>query len=193
MMKVIIGLGNPGFRYRSTRHNIGFMAVDLVASRSGIRVRKRLFDSLCGRGAIDGEEVLLVKPLTYMNLSGKAVYQMVKQEGCSLSDILIVMDDADLELGKIRLRPKGSAGGHNGLRSIIEELGTEELPRLRIGIGAADRSNGLRDHVLSPFMRAERDKVRESIESSAACVEEWVNEGIDAAMARFNPTSPSSR
>ena len=143
-MKIIVGLGNPGFRYRHTRHNIGFMTVDFLASRFRIRLRNRLFDSLCGMGAIGSEEVLLVKPLTYMNLSGKAVYQMVKHERCSLIEILIVMDDADLELGKIRIRPKGSAGGHNGLKSIIEELGTEEVPRLteEVVAGRSPRDEG---------------------------------------------------
>ncbi len=184
-MKLIVGLGNPGFRYRSTRHNIGFMALDRMAETSGIRLKKRTAHSLFGMGKIGDQEIFLAKPLTYMNLSGKAVSEIVKSRDLSLDDLLVVMDDKDLPLGRIRLRQKGSPGGHNGLRSVAEELGTEEFPRLRIGIGP--NINILRDHVLTPFRRDEREALKDVLESSKRCIEIWIMDGIDTAMNRFNP------
>ncbi|MEE8359519.1 MAG: aminoacyl-tRNA hydrolase [Candidatus Omnitrophota bacterium] len=185
-MKLVVGLGNPGFRYRATRHNIGFMVLDRVASRAGIKIKDKLFGSLCGKGKVENEEIMLVKPLTYMNLSGKAVCEVIDKRGVSLEDVLIVMDDIDLELGRVRLKDKGSAGTHNGLRSIIEELGIEGFSRLRIGIGPKAGEGLLRDFVLTPFRRSEKGALKGSIEKSSLCIEAWVKEGSRAAMNRFN-------
>ncbi|MBL7068892.1 MAG: aminoacyl-tRNA hydrolase [Candidatus Omnitrophica bacterium] len=184
-MKAIIGLGNPGFKYRHTRHNIGFMVLDRVAKSSRIRLKNKSFGSLWGVGKIGKEEVMLAKPLTYMNLSGKAVSEIVRNKGFSLENLLVIMDDKDLPLGKIRVRKNGTSGGHNGLRSIIEGLGTDEFPRLRIGIGPP--KNMLRDYVLTPFGRGERGGLSGAMEISILCVNVWITKGIDAVMNRFNP------
>ncbi|MDB4349603.1 aminoacyl-tRNA hydrolase [Omnitrophica bacterium] len=185
-MKLIVGLGNPGFKYRATRHNIGFMILDKIASRFGIRINNRLFSSLCGKGSIGESEVLLVKPLTYMNLAGKAVFEIVRKNDISLEDLLIIMDDVDLQLGRIRLRPGGSSGGHKGLRSIIEELETEDFSRLRVGIGPKEDQGFLSDYVLTPFKRAEKKRLGDSIERSCLCAEVWTREGTEPAMRSFN-------
>ncbi len=187
-MKLIVGLGNPGPKYRFTRHNIGFIILDNIASDFNIRVKKHFHNSLCGKGRIGSDQVMLAKPLTYMNLSGVAVSEIKKREDIALKDLLIIMDDIDLPLGKIRLRPKGSSGGHKGLSSIIVELGTEEFPRLRIGIAPQYRglASILKEYVLAGFKRGERKPVADLIEKSSRCVETWVREGIEAAMNRFN-------
>jgi len=187
-MRLIVGLGNPGFRYRATRHNIGFMALDKIASRSRIKIKDRIFGALCGRGSVGGREALLMKPLTYMNLAGSAVARAVERKRLPLEDLLVITDDADLDLGRIRLRTGGSSGGHRGLRSVIEELGTEEFARLRAGIGPRpDREEVfLSDFVLSPFGRGERGRLKESIESCCACAETWARDGAEAAMRIFN-------
>jgi len=185
-MKLVVGLGNPGFRYRATRHNIGFMVLDKVASRSGIKIKNKLFNSLCGKGMVENEETMFIKPLTYMNLSGKAVCEVIDKKDISLDDVLVVLDDIDLELGRIRLKESGKAPTHNGLRSIIEELGTEGFSRLRVGIGPKTGEGLLRDFVLMPFKRSEKGALEGSIEKSFLCVECWIKEGGSAAMNRFN-------
>jgi len=183
-MKVIIGLGNPGFKYRHTRHNIGFMVLERVAKNTRIRIKNRSFGSLCGVGKIGRGEVMLAKPMTYMNLSGKAVSGIVKDKTLSLDELLVIMDDKDLPLGKVRIRKNGTSGGHNGLRSIIEELGTDEFPRLRVGIGPP--KDMLIDYVLTPFGRGERNTLESAIDKSILCIDTWISEGIDTAMNRFN-------
>lgn len=169
-MKLIVGLGNQGFRYRRTRHNVGFMALDRIA-----RMRRRF-----------GADVLLLKPSTYMNLSGPVVAKAVKREEVRLSDLLVIADDADLPLGSIRLRRSGSSGGHKGLGSIIDKLGTTAFPRLRIGIASTSRGRELADYVLRPFKRSERRYLDETLEKCSLCVESWIKEGIEAAMNKFN-------
>ncbi len=188
-MKAIVGLGNPGFRYRSTRHNAGFMAAEMLARRSGIRLRERLFSSLCGKGNVGGERVLVAEPLTYMNRSGKAVRVIVEKNLMDLRDLLVISDDKDIELGRIKLKAKGSAGSHNGLISIIKELGTEEFSRLKIGIGAQLDGILLRDHVLASFKRSERKLLDRVLEQACLCAEAWIREGPEAAMNRFNSVS----
>ena len=185
-MRLVVGLGNPGFRYRSTRHNIGFMVLDRIARDCGIRIKKRNFNSLCGIGKIEGQEVMLVKPLTYMNLSGKAISAIAKHEEVSLNDLLIIMDDVDLPLGKIRIKAKGSSGGHRGLGSIIEELGREAFPRLRVGIGPEKREGLLSNYVLTPFRRDEKEILNALMERCSSCIKTWINEGIEVSMNRFN-------
>lgn len=190
MIKAVVGLGNPGFRYRATRHNIGFMVLDRIASDSRIKIKKRTAHSLYGRGRLMGQEILLVKPLTYMNLSGKAVSEIKESNDIPLEDLLIVMDDIDLPFGRIRLRPKGSSGTHKGLHSIIEELGTENFLRLRVGIGSQNnqgKASILSDYVLAPFKREEKKALDDLIERCSRCIRVWIKEGPEAAMNRFNP------
>jgi len=189
-MKVIIGLGNPGFKYRATRHNIGFMVVDRLAASMRVKLKKKLFSALCGQGRFKGEEVLLVKPLTYVNLSGKAVSEIQASFEVATEDMLIIADDADLELGRIRVRGKGSSGGHNGMRSIIEELGTEEFPRLKVGIDSGSRARDilLSDYVLKPFNRAQRKALEGTLEACGECARTWIVNGTAVAMNRFNPS-----
>ena len=185
-MKAIVGLGNPGFRYKATRHNVGFMVADRLAQRSCIKLRERLFWSLCGRGSIGGKKAILAKPLTYMNLSGKAVRDLINKSAIGTEDLLIILDDKDIELGRIKLKTRGSGGSHNGLVSIIGELGTEEFSRLKIGIGSQRENALLRDHVLTPFKRNERKLLGQTIEQACQCVEAWVSAGAAAAMNRYN-------
>ncbi len=188
-MKLITGLGNPGFRYRATRHNIGFMVIDKIAVKSRIRLKRRGFNSLFGAGMISNQEVMLVKPLTYMNLSGKAILELKRKEKVALEDLLIIADDVNLEIGRMRMRPKGSSGGHKGLKSIIDELASEGFPRLRIGIGPK-KDRDLTGHVLAPFKRGERGMLYDAIENGCLCAEAWIGEGIESAMSRFNQASP---
>ena len=186
-MKVICGLGNPGERYRLTRHNVGFRVVDLLADRWGHTGEGRVRD---GAGLLEVRRpepvgrVLLVKPLKYMNLSGGPLRAALRQTDLDVTDhLLVVADDIDLPLGRIRLRRSGSAGGHNGLRSIIEALGTDEFPRLRIGVGRAGSAAG---HVLATFKPDERDLATEMVAIGADAVEAWLRDGIDEAMNAFN-------
>ena len=186
-MKVICGLGNPGDRYRTTRHNVGFRVVDLLADRWGHAGDGRVRDGAAQLEVRRPEpvgRVLLVKPQRYMNLSGKVLAQVLRQTEVDVgSDLLVVADDIDLPLGRVRLRRSGSAGGHNGLRDIIEWLGTDEFARLRVGIG---RAGGAADHVLSTFKPDERDLAAEMVQVGADAAERWLGEGIDEAMNEFN-------
>jgi PTH1 family peptidyl-tRNA hydrolase len=186
-MKVICGLGNPGDRYRATRHNVGFRVVDLLADRWGLtgagRVKEgsaRLEVQLPGPAG----QVLLVKPMRFMNQSGSALRAALRQTDVDpASDLLVVTNDVDLELGRIRLRRSGSAGGHNGLRDIIAALGTDEFSRLRVGIS---RSGETVNHVLATFKPGERTLATEAVAVAADAAERWLRDGIDAAMNEFN-------
>lgn len=189
-MKVVCGLGNPGERYRLTRHNVGFRVVDLLADRWGLTGQGRVKD-----GAAQLEvrfddppgKVLLVKPLRYMNLSGGALRAAIRQTDVDPThDILVVTDDVDLPLGRLRLRREGSAGGHNGLRSVIAALGGSDFARLRVGIGRSGTSRATVDHVLSTFRTDEHELAGEAIATAADAVERWLVDGIDAAMNEFN-------
>ena len=186
-MKVICGLGNPGERYRFTRHNVGFRIVDLLADRWGLTGEGRVRD---GAGLLEvrrpepAGKVLLVKPLKFMNRSGGPIRSALRQTDVDLAeDLLVVADDIDLPLGRVRLRRSGSAGGHNGLRDIIETFGTNEFDRLRVGIG---RRGEAADHVLSTFKPAERELADEMVRVGADAVETWLRDGIEAAMNAFN-------
>jgi len=183
---LIVGLGNPGREYQETRHNVGFRVVERLAERHGIDLRKHRHQAAYGEGRIAGQPVLLAKPLTYMNLSGQAVAALARYHNLAPSDILVVTDDANLPLGRLRIRPRGTAGGHNGLKSIISCLQTTEFPRLRIGVGAAD-GRPMVDHVLGRFSRAESEAIAAAIEEAADAVELFLREGIEAAMNRYNP------
>jgi len=186
-MKVICGLGNPGGRYRWTRHNVGFRVVDLLADRWRLTGAGRIRDGAARLEADVPEpigRVLLVKPMRFMNLSGGPLRAALRQTDADVSrDLLVVADDVDLPLGRIRLRRAGSAGGHNGLRDIIASLGSNEFARLRVGIGRAGETV---DHVLSTFRPGERELADEAIAVAADAAELWLREGIEAAMNAFN-------
>ena len=186
-MKLIVGLGNPGPEYRDTRHNIGFAVVDLLARRSGLTFGGGPADALIARTRQPGEEALLAKPLTFMNLSGGAVAELARYFRVAIPDLIIVADDANLPLGKLRARARGSDGGHHGLRSIIERLGTSEFARLRIGIGRGDQRRDLADHVLARFDADEREEVESAVGRAADAVETFVADGIEKVMNEFNP------
>jgi PTH1 family peptidyl-tRNA hydrolase len=184
-LKVVVGLGNPGARYANTRHNIGWMVLDRLADRAGWAGRGRERDaSKIVMGRYQGLDLVLVKPLTYMNESGLAVRKVLARERAPLNELLIVADDFALPFGKLRFREAGSHGGHNGLRSIIDELGTETFSRLRVGIGEP-LSTG-RDHVLAIFHPDERDRLDELLDTAADGIETWAREGTSKAANRFN-------
>ncbi|MBI4328935.1 MAG: aminoacyl-tRNA hydrolase [Chloroflexi bacterium] len=188
---LVVGLGNPGLEYARSRHNVGFRVVEMLSRRHGIPLRTRRGKATIGEGRVgtgeDGRPVLLAKPRTYMNLSGEAVGPLVRNGDIRLSDLLVVCDDLDLPLGKIRLRPGGSAGGHNGLRSIIAALDTPEFPRLRVGIGRPEEAGEEPiEHVLGPFRPEELPVAGAAIERAAQAVLCFLEEGIDQAMNRFN-------
>ena len=184
-MKVICGLGNPGERYRWTRHNVGFRVVDLLADRWGLTGQGRVRDGAAVLEVRRPEErVLLVKPMRYMNVSGAPLRAALRQTDADVtSDLLVVADDIDLPLGRIRLRRSGSAGGHNGLRSIIDAFGAEEFNRLRVGVG---RSGQAARHVLATFAPDERELATEMVTVGADAAERWLREGIEEAMNAFN-------
>ncbi len=184
-MKIVVGLGNPGQQYAQTRHNIGWMVLDRIADRAGWSGRGRTRDaSAIVQGRYRGIDLLLVKPLTYMNESGLAVRKVLAREHAPLPEMLVVVDDFALPYGKLRFREGGSAGGHNGLRSIVEELNTEKFGRLRVGIGEPDR-NAI-DHVLSQFNRGEKARMPELLDAAADAVEAWAREGVSKAANHFN-------
>ncbi len=183
-MKLIAGLGNPGAKYKSTRHNIGFEVLDTLAARHGLEWDSAPAEALLARWRT--KEALLVKPLTYMNLSGHAVGQLLRFFKIETGDLLVIVDEAQLDLGRLRTRTEGSAGGHNGLKSLIEQLGTDQFPRLRIGVGRGDTRRDLADHVLAKFDNDEREIVAETIARAADAVETFVSEGIGPMMNRFN-------
>jgi PTH1 family peptidyl-tRNA hydrolase len=185
-VKLIVGLGNPGAAYRHTRHNIGFDVLDRLAVRLDAAFDREKFGGAIAAARVDGEKVLLLKPLTYMNLSGDSVAQAARYHADSPADILVVYDEVDLPLGKLRLRKSGSAGTHNGMKSVIERLGTEDVPRLRVGVGAEQQKGDRVAHVLGKFRPDERVAIAAAIEQAADACFCFVKEGVDAAMNRFN-------
>ena len=186
-MYIIAGLGNPGSRYEKTRHNCGFEAIDLLAERCGISLKDRKFKSLCGNGVIDGQKVLLMKPLTYMNLSGEAVQAAAAFYKIDPAKELIVLyDDISLEPGQLRVRAKGSAGGHNGIRSIIRMLGTEQFLRVKIGTGAKPADMDLADYVLGRIPLSERADMAEAFERASKAAADLVTQPLDRVMNEYN-------
>jgi PTH1 family peptidyl-tRNA hydrolase len=183
-MKLVIGLGNPGRQYAATRHNVGFDVLDLLTQRHRLEWETAPAEALMARWR--AAAVLLAKPLTFMNLSGHAISELLRFYKIELPDLLIIVDDANLELGRLRARPSGSAGGHNGLKSVIGALGTEEFARLRVGVGRGDARRDLADHVLAKFDPDERIEVAEATGRAADAAELFVNEGITPVMNRFN-------
>ena len=185
-MRAIIGLGNPGEDYAGTRHNVGFWVVSLLARRYNLSLNRHRYHARYGEGSIRGVPVLLAQPMTYMNRSGEAVRALLHAYALTPQQMLIVYDDIALPLGTLRLRPRGSAGGHNGMRSIIDAIGTEEFPRLRIGIGAPPEGVDPADYVLSPFEESEKPLMRQMLEIAADACEAWLIEPIERVMSRFN-------
>lgn len=190
-MKAIVGLGNPGKQYDRTRHNIGFVALDAVAARLGTALDRTKFDGAYAEAMHRGEKIRLLKPETYMNLSGGAVAKMAHNAVQDWADLLVIVDDVNLPLGRLRMRSEGSAGGHNGLKSIIEHIGTKDFARLRIGVGDNRQGNNLSDHVLGKFRPEERAAVDDAIDRAVDAVFVYMDEGIDAAMNRCNRRAPA--
>jgi PTH1 family peptidyl-tRNA hydrolase len=185
-MKLIVGLGNPGEKYAATRHNVGFWVIDRLAERWQIPVNQSKWKGLTGSGRVMGERVVLLKPMTYMNLSGESVRPACDWLKCDIEDVAVVCDDLDLPPGQLRLRKKGSSGGHRGLESLIEHLGTNEFKRVRIGIGHPAGRMPVVDYVISPFTREERPLIEETVERAAEAIHQWVVSTFDEAMNRFN-------
>ena len=181
---LILGLGNPGERYRGTRHNVGFLVVEELARRWGVRLDRRECNAIVG-----GEEILLAQPQTYMNRSGWAARCLLESHGLDPAGVLVVYDEVALPLGRLRLRKSGSPGGHRGLESVIENLRTDQVPRLRLGVSPEDgppRGEDLVEFVLAPFPPDQREAVGAMVSRAADCCELWLREGAEAAMAKFN-------
>lgn len=187
-MKIFVGLGNPGAEYAKTKHNVGFMLADKLAEKIGAENWREKFNALVAESFFDGEKILIVKPQTFMNLSGEAVGSLTNFYKISAEDLIVAHDDMDLPVGKIRLRPKGSGGGHHGIESIIQHLGGEKnFPRVRIGIGRPPQNWTVNNHVLSPFNPEDAEKISEVIENLIPAVICIFRDGIDMAMNKFNP------
>lgn len=187
--KVVIGLGNPGRKYANTRHNMGFMVVDALARRHHAPTSRQRFRSELTEVRIGDDRVVLAMPQTYMNESGLAVREIANWYKAPPEDVLLIVDDLDQPYGQIRLRPKGSAGGHNGLRSTFQQMGTEQIPRLRVGIGRG-RSGQAIAHVLSRFSEEEQKELPAVIEQAADAVDLWLARGIIEAMNQINASTP---
>ncbi len=185
-MHIIIGLGNPTDKYQATRHNIGWDAITRLSDDYRISMDFTKHKALCGKGFIEGEKVILAKPLTYMNLSGESVRELVDFYKVSPEEIIVIYDDISLEVGQLRIRKKGSAGGHNGIKSIISHLGTEEFPRIKVGVGDKPRDWDLADYVLSRFQTQEQPIIREALQDSSDACKLIITSGIDAAMNQYN-------
>ena len=188
-MKYIIGLGNPGPEYNLTKHNIGFAVIREIAKENKIAIDKFSHSSLVGKGYIAGEEVTLILPETYMNLSGKAIEDFFEEGAKSIDDMIVICDDINLKLGRIRLRKKGSAGGHKGLESVIGALGKNDFARLRVGIATKVHKGDITKYVLSPFKRKEHKHVLNVVSLAKDAVAYWVKNGIDKTMTGFNTKS----
>jgi PTH1 family peptidyl-tRNA hydrolase len=184
---VIAGLGNPGAAYRASRHNAGYDVVERLARRHGLRLRPGRFEAESAGGCIAGCEVRLLRPLTYMNLSGRAVAPACRRLGVPAERLAVIQDDIDLELGRIQVRRGGGDGGHRGIRSVIAELGTADFVRLRLGVGRPAVAAAARDHVLGGFAEHEREPYARLLERAADAVTVWLADGLQAAMNRFNP------
>ncbi|MDR4504587.1 MAG: aminoacyl-tRNA hydrolase [Candidatus Scalindua sp.] len=184
-MKVVVGLGNPGVKYAKTRHNIGFMVVDKLVGEFKAGTPKNRFESVIYECLVGGETVLLVKPQTFMNLSGGAVRKIVKKYGCRDDEILVVLDDSDLPLGKIRIREQGGGGGHKGVMSVMDCLGSDAVPRLKIGIGGC-LPEYKKEFVLSPFTREEIRIIENTLDRACDAVRAWCAKGINNCMNMFN-------
>ena len=185
-MYLVVGLGYPGSKYSKTRHNIGFRVVEALAERNGARLDTDKQKGLIGKGTIGGEKVIFAKPLTYMNLSGECVRAVADFYKIPAENVIVVFDDISLDVGKLRIRKKGSAGGHNGIKSIIAHLGGENFPRLKFGVGDKPSGMDLADYVLGNFSAADEQILKQAIDRACDAVECMVTEGSDSAMNKFN-------
>ncbi len=188
-MRIIIGLGNPGKDYEKTRHNAGFRVIDLLCEKYEIQTARMKFHSMIGEGKIAGEKVLLVKPTTYMNNSGQAVREIVSYYQLEPKDIVVFSDDIDIPFGTLRIKRKGSAGGHNGLKSVIYHLQSDEFPRIKLGVGKKQEGEDLADFVLGRFSRNEQEVMDTLIEMAAESLEVLIKDGEDKAMSEYNGRS----
>lgn len=185
-MILIVGLGNPGREYAGTRHNIGFGVIARLADRYNITWNSKEHKAVCAKGIIGGEKVILAQPQTFMNLSGESVRSIADYYKIDPENIIVAYDDIDLEVGQIRVRRKGSAGGHNGIKNIIQHLGTNEFPRVKVGVGAKPEGGDLVRHVLGHFSKEEEQVMSESLDAAVEAVEAIITDGIEAAMNRYN-------
>ncbi|WP_017186522.1 aminoacyl-tRNA hydrolase [Alkalibacillus haloalkaliphilus] len=185
-MKCIVGLGNPGLKYKKTRHNIGFQVIDYIAKENGWKFKKDKFNAHYIQEVVNGEKVLLLKPQTYMNRSGQSVKEATDYFNIDAEDVLVIYDDLDLPTGKIRLRQKGGHGGHNGIRDIIAQLDTKEFNRIRFGIGRPESNESVTDYVLGKFSKIEQADITPSIEKSKEACETWCEKPFLQVMNNFN-------
>lgn len=185
-MYIIAGLGNPTKEYDKTRHNVGFEVIDRLADRYDIDVSERKHRAFCGKGMIEGQKVLLVKPQTFMNLSGESLRSVVDYYKVTPEELVVIYDDISLPPGQLRIRLKGSAGGHNGIKNIIAHLGTQEFPRIKVGVGAKPPRMDLKDYVLSRFSKGEQELMDKAFQEAAQAVAMMIGEGADRAMNHFN-------
>lgn len=183
-MRIIVGLGNPGKKYMFTRHNVGFMTIDRLAELYEIDCNKRKFEAIIGEGFVGEKKILIAKPQTYVNLSGVSVGKIAAYYGCPLDRIMVVCDDLNLPVGKIRIRKKGSSGGHNGLDSVAQYAGSE-FPRLRIGIGQPINEDA-KEYVLTPFTGDEKEIINQAIDKACQAINTWITTGIESCMNVFN-------
>ncbi len=185
-MKLIAGLGNPGREYAGTRHNIGFGVITRISDKYRIPLASKEHKAVCGKGLIGGEKVILAQPQTFMNLSGECIRSFTDYYKIDPEDIIVAYDDISLEVGQIRVRQKGSAGGHNGIKDIIKHLGTNEFPRVKVGVGGKPEGGDLVRHVLGRFSKGDEKIIGEVLDFAVEAVEAIVSEGVDAAMNSFN-------
>lgn len=185
-MKIIIGLGNPTREYEGTRHNVGFSAIYSIGDKYGISVDTKKHKALIGKGIIEGEKVILAMPQTYMNLSGESVREIIDFYKCDAADIIVIYDDISLDVGRLRIRTKGSAGGHNGIKNIISHLGTDVFTRIKIGVGEKPKGMDLADYVLGRFKKEELETIRDGVEKATKAVAAILTDGAEAAMNQFN-------
>lgn len=185
-MYIIAGLGNPTREYENTRHNAGFSVIDVLADRMGVLVEEKKHKALCGRGVLGGQKVVLAKPQTFMNVSGESVRAMADFYKVPPQQVIVIYDDISLEPGQLRLRAKGSAGGHNGIKSIIAHLGTQEFPRIKVGVGDKPKNMDLAQYVLSRFSKGEQALMEDAFLEAADAAAMMLADGIDAAMNNFN-------
>ena len=183
--KLIAGLGNPGSRYQWTRHNAGFMVLDRLSHLAGIPITKKCFSGLCGEGTWQGDRVLLLKPLTYMNLSGRSVAEAVRFHKLSLEDVIVIHDDLDIPFGRVKLKKGGGHGGHNGLRSLLSELGSGDFTRIRIGIDRPSRGDVV-DYVLTPFSREETARLPQVLDGIVDVLASLLGDGLAKTMSLYN-------
>ena len=192
-MYLIAGLGNPSRTYEGTRHNIGFTMIDAIGNKFGIDVTTKKHKALVGRGIIDGMRVILAKPQTYMNLSGESIREIADFYKIEPENIIIIYDDISLDVGQLRIRKKGSAGGHNGIKNIIAHLGTQEFPRIKVGIGNKPEGWDLADYVLSKYSKAEQEALEEASEGVIGAVKLMLMDDIEAAMNKYNANKRDAR